>query len=161
MEADRSTTRPISGFTPSITVYYRSNSGKYDPFDGEIPASRTSEEFARQFCPEFFMSPELKLFGQPALTCRSELHSNRVRIVLMSLYGSINKGSINNGSINNDSTNNDSANNILMLSLLTTKDRLASDRHVLGKIASAITTCKVSSEKDKTKAPACPHGVVW
>ena len=151
VETNRSTTRPVSGFTPSITVYYRSNSGKYDPFDGEIQPTHTSEEFAGQFCPDFVVSQDLRLFDHPALTCRSEMNSDRVRIVLMALYGPT----------NNDSTNHDSANNILMLSLLTTKDRLASDRQILGKISSALTVCKLPSGKEKTKTPVCPHAMVW
>ena len=154
VETNRSTTRPISGFTPSITLYHRSNSGKYDPFDGEIQPTHTSEEFAGQFCPDFIVSPDIKLFDQPALTCRYEMNSDRVRIVLMALYGSTNNGSANDAPANNNSAN------ILMLSLLTTKDRLESDRQVLGKIASGISACKVSSGKEKSKA-TCPHAVVW
>jgi hypothetical protein len=156
VETNRSTTRPVSGFTPSITVYYRRNASKYDPFDGEIRPTHTSEEFAGQFCPDFVVSPDLKLFDHPALTCRYEMNSGRVRIVLMALYGSANNDSANDGS-----TKHDSANNILMLSLLTTKDRLASDRQVLGKISSALTACKFPSGKEKTKTPACPHAMVW
>jgi hypothetical protein len=79
-----------------------------------------------------------------------------VRIVLMALYGSTHNDSANNGS-----TNHDSANNILMLSLLTTKDRLTSDRQVLGKISSALTVCTVPSGKEKTQTPVCPHAMVW
>jgi hypothetical protein len=150
VETNRSTTRPVSGFTPSITVYYRGNASKYDPFDGEIQPTHTSEEFAAQFCPDFVVSPDLRLFDQPALTCRYVMNSDRVRIVLMALYGST----------NDDSTSHDSANNILMLSLLTTKDRLASDKQVLGKISSALTACKVPSGKEKGKT-TCPHAKVW
>jgi hypothetical protein len=155
METNRSTTRPVSGFTPSITVYYRGNASKYDPFDGEIQPTHTSEEFAGRFCPDFVVSPDLRLFDQPALTCRYEMNSDRVRIVLMALYGSANNDSANDGSTKHDSAN------ILMLSLLTTKDRLPSDRQVLGKISSALTVCKLPSDKEKTKTPVCPHAMVW
>lgn len=141
VRADSSTTRPTSGFTPSITVYYRGNVSKYDPFDGRIPASTTTEELARQFCPDFFVSPDLKLFDQPAVTCRFDLHSNKVRIVLMSLY--------------------DSTNNALMVSLLTTRDRLEADRRMLAKIAASITACKGASGKETAGAAACPTAVVW
>ena len=141
VKADSSTTRPTSRFTPSITVYYRGNVSKYDPFDGKIPASATSEELARQYCPDFFISPDLKLFDQPAVTCRFEMHSNRVRIVLMSLY--------------------DSANNALMISLLTTKDRLEMDKQVLAKLASSISACRSGSVKDTAGVRACPNATVW
>jgi hypothetical protein len=146
-EADSSTARPISGFVPSITVSYRSNIGRYDHFDGEIPPSRTSEELAHQFCPDFSVSPDMRLLGQPALTCRLALNGNKVRIVLMSVYNS--------------------AKSTLLVSLVTTKDRLKSDRKVLGKVASAITACKVSSDdkerddKEKSKGPVCPKATVW
>jgi hypothetical protein len=146
-EADSSTARPISGFVPSITVSYRSNIGRYDHFDGEIPPSRTSKELAHQFCPDFSVSPDMRLLGQPALTCRLALNGNKVRIVLMSVY--------------------DSAKSTLLVSLVTTKDRLKSDRKVLGKVASAITACKVSpddkerDDKEKSKGPVCPKATVW
>ncbi len=140
-ETDSSTTRLISGFVPSITVSYRSNIGRYDHFDGEIPPSRTSQELAHQFCPDFFTARDLKLFDQPALTCQLALNGNKVRIVLMSVY--------------------DSANSTLLVSLLTTKDRVASDRRVLAKVASGITACKVSSDKEKSKSPVCPKAAVW
>ncbi len=139
--ADSSTTRLISGFVPSITVSYRSNIGRYDHFDGEIPPSRTSQELARQFCPDFSTSPDLKLFDQPALTCRLALNGDKVRIVLMSVY--------------------DSANSTLLVSLLTTKERVASDRRILAKVASAITACKVSPDKEKSKLSACSKAAVW
>lgn len=141
VKADSSTTRPTSGFTPSITIYYRGNVSKYDPFDGKIPASATSEELARQYCPDFFISPDLKLFDQHAVTCRFELHSNRVRIVLMSLY--------------------DSTNNALMISLLTTKDRLEADKRVLAKLSSSISACRTGSVKEKAGMPSCPVAAVW
>jgi hypothetical protein len=141
VKADSSTTRPTSRFTPSITVYYRGNVSKYDPFDGRIPASTTTEELARQYCPDFFVSPDLKLFDQPAVTCRFELHSNKVRIVLMSLF--------------------DSASNALMVSLLTTKDRLETDRRVLAKVSASITACKGLSGKEKAGMAACPNTAVW
>jgi hypothetical protein len=141
-DADSSSTaRPTAAFAPSITVSYRSNIGRYDHFDGEIPPSRTSEELARQFCPDFSVSSDMKLFDQPALTCRLALNGDKVRIVLMSVY--------------------DSANSTLLVSLLTTKDRIASDRKILGKVASAISVCKVSSDKGKTAVPACPKAAVW
>jgi hypothetical protein len=146
-EADSSTARPISGFVPSITVSYRSNIGRYDHFDGEIPPSRTSEELAHQFCPDFSVSPDMRLFGQPALTCRLALNGNKVRIVFMSVYNS--------------------ANSTLLVSLVTTKDRLKSDRKVLGKVASTISACKISSDdkerddKEKSKGPVCPKATVW
>jgi hypothetical protein len=146
-EADSSTARPVSGFVPSITVSYRSNIGRYDHFDGEIPPSRTSKELAHQFCPDFSVSPDMRLFGQPALTCQLALNRNKVRIVLMSIY--------------------DSAKSTLLVSLVTTKDRLKSDRKVLGKVASAITACKVSpddkewDDKEKSTGPVCPKATVW
>lgn len=142
-DADSSSTaRPVSGFVPSITVSYRSNIGRYDHFDGEIPPSRTSEELARQFCPDFSVSPDMRLLDRPALTCRLALNGNKVRIVLMSVY--------------------DSAKSTLLVSLVTTKERVDSDRKVLGKVASAITACKVSSDqKEKSKGPACPKETVW
>jgi hypothetical protein len=137
--------RPTSAFVPSITVSYRSNIGRYDEFDGEIPPSRTSQELARQFCPDFSMTQDLKLFAQPALTCRLDLNGNKVRIVLMSVY--------------------DSANSTLLVSLVTTKDRAASDRKVLGKVASAIRVCRVSSgialRKENNTVPVCPKAAVW
>ena len=146
-DADSSTKRPISGFVPSITVSYRQNIGRYDEFDGEIPPSPTSEELARQFCPDFSVSRDMTLLSQPALTCRLALNGNKVRIVLMSVY--------------------DSAKSTLLVSLVTTKDRLKSDRKVLGKVASAITACKVLpddkelNDKEKSKEPACPKAAVW
>jgi hypothetical protein len=142
MDADSSSTaRPTSAFAPSITVSYRSNLGRYDHFDGEIPPSRTSEELAHQFCPDFSVAQDLKLFAQPALTCTLDLNGNKVRIVLMSVY--------------------DSANSTLLVSLVTTKDRAASDKKVLGKVASAIYVCRTSSDKEKTTVPGCPKAAIW
>jgi hypothetical protein len=140
-DADSSTKRPISGFVPSITISYRENIGRYDEFDGEIPPSHTSEELAKQFCPDFSVSQDMKLFDQPALTCRLALNGNKVRVVLMSVYGS--------------------ASNTLLMSLLTTKERLESDQQMLGKVASSISTCRVGSAKKSSKLPVCSKAAVW
>src|SRR5215472_10113088 len=51
-DAVSSATRLISGFVPSVTIYYRANTGRYDNFDGNIPPLRSSEELAGQFCPK-------------------------------------------------------------------------------------------------------------
>jgi hypothetical protein len=136
-----STTRPIDGFVPSISLRYQVNKSRDDAFDGKIPAPRTSEEFAQQFCAAFSASPDLKLFDQPALTCRSELAGNKVRIALVAVYGS--------------------ARNNLILSLLTTPARLQADMQVLATIASSITACQLSSAKEKRERETCPKGNWW
>ena len=133
--------RPIDGFVPSIGVRYQINRSRDDAFDGNIPAPRTSEEFANQVCVGAFASPDLKLFDQPAFTCRSEMPGNRVRIVLMSVY--------------------DSARNHLILTLLTTPDRLADDTRLLATVAASIRGCQPSSGKEKREEGACPKGNWW
>ncbi|HSK44559.1 MAG TPA: hypothetical protein VLA83_11810 [Candidatus Binatia bacterium] len=133
--------RPTDGFVPSISLRYHVNRGRDDAFDGNIPAPRTSEEFAQQFCAGAFASPDFKLFDQPAFTCRSEMPGNKVRIVLMALY--------------------DSARNRLILTLLTTPDRMADDTRLLATIASSITACQSSSGKEKHEEAACPKGKWW
>jgi hypothetical protein len=136
-----SAVRPIDGFVPSISLRYQINRSRDDAFDGSIPAPRTSEEFAHQVCAGAFTSPDLKLFNQPAFTCRSEMPGNKVRIVLMSVY--------------------DSARNNLILTLLTTSDRLADDTRLLATVASSITVCKPQSGKEKREEAACPKGNWW
>ncbi len=138
---ESSATRPIDGFVPSIGFRYHVNRSRDDAFDGNIPAPRTSEEFARQFCAGAFESPDFKLFGQPAFTCRSEMPGNKIRIVLMAVY--------------------DSARNHLILTLLTTSDRLADDTRMLATLASSITACQPLSGKGKGDEPACPKGNWW
>ncbi|HET8890918.1 MAG TPA: hypothetical protein VFQ41_18590 [Candidatus Angelobacter sp.] len=138
---ESSAMRPIDGFVPSISLRYHLNRGRDDAFDGNIPAPRTSEEFARQFCAGSFASPDLKLFNQPAFTCRSEMPGNKVRIVLMAVY--------------------DSARKRLILTLLTAPDRLADDMRMLATIASSITACRASTGKDKREEAACPKGKWW
>ena len=124
-----SAVRPIDGFVPSIGLRYQTNRSRDDAFDGNIPAPRTSEEFAHQVCAGAFASPDLKLFDEPALTCRSEMPGNKVRIVLISVY--------------------DSARNHLILTLLTTHDRLADDTRLLATVASSITGCQPSLGKER------------
>jgi hypothetical protein len=136
-----SSVRPIEGFVPSIGLRYHINRSRDDAFDGTIPAPQTSEEFAHQFCPGAFASPDLKLFDQPAFTCRSEMPGNKVRIVLMAVY--------------------DSARNHLILTLLTTPDRLADDTRLLATVGSSITACQPSSGKKKSEEAACPKGNWW
>jgi hypothetical protein len=138
---DSSATRPIDGFVPSIGLRYHVNRSRDDAFDGNIPAPQTSEEFAHQFCAGAFASPDFKLFGQPAFTCRSEMPGNKIRIVLMAVY--------------------DSARSHLILTLLTTPDRLADDTRTLSTLASSITACQVSSNKEKRVGAACPKGNWW
>ena len=141
-----SAVRPIDGFVPSIGLRYHINRSRNDAFDGNIPAPRTSEEFAQQFCPGTFVSPNLKLFDQPAFTCRSEMPGNKVRIVLMSVY--------------------DSARSHLILTLLTTPDRLAEDTRLLATVSSSISSCHPSLGKEKRgqekrEEAACPKGNWW
>lgn len=136
-----SAVRPIDGFVPSIGLRYHINRSRDDAFDGNIPAPRTSEEFAHQFCAGAVASPDLKLFDQPAFTCRSEMPGNKVRIVLMSVY--------------------DSARNHIILTLLTTPDRLADDTRLLATVASSIRGCQPSSGKEKREEAACPKGNWW
>lgn len=136
-----SATRPIDGFVPSITLRYHVNRSREDAYDGTIPKPRTSEEFAEQFCAGPFESPDFKLFGQQAFTCRSDLPGNRIQIVLMAVY--------------------DSARSRLVLTLLTTPDRLTDDTQTLATLASSVAHCHASSGKDKHEAAACPKGNWW
>jgi hypothetical protein len=138
---ESSATRPIDGFVRSISLRYQVNRSRDDAFDGNIPAPRTSEEFAQQFCAAFSASPDLKLFDQPALTCRSELPGNKIRIALVAVYGSSHSN--------------------LVLSLSTTPDRLQADKQVLATIASSITACQPSSAKEKREKETCPKGNWW
>jgi hypothetical protein len=138
---ESSATRPIDGFVPSIGLRYHVNRSRDDPFDGNIPAPVTSEEFARQFCAGAFASPDFKLFDQPAFTCRSQMPGNTIRLVLMAVY--------------------DSARNHLILTLLTTPDRLADDSRTLATLASSITACQPSSGKEKRAEAACPKRNWW
>ena len=135
-----SITRPTEGFVPSITLRYHANQSRNDAYDGAIPSARTSEEFARQSCPGAAASPDLKLFDQPAMMCRAELSDDKVRILLMAVY--------------------DSARSKLVLTLMTTHDRLADDTRTLSALASSITACQPSSGKQKGEA-ACPKGNWW
>jgi hypothetical protein len=138
---ESSAVRPIDGFVRSIGVRYHINRSRDDAFDGNIPAPRTSEEFAHQFCPGAFASPDLKLFERPAFICRSEMAGNKVRIVMMAVY--------------------DSARNRLILTLLTTPDRLADDTRLLATVGSSITACRSPSGKEKREEAACPKGNWW
>lgn len=138
---DSTTTRPTSGFVPSITVRYHANASREDAFDGKISPSETSEEFARQFCPSANVSQDFKLLEQPAVICRSEMHSNRVRIILMAVFNS--------------------ARNNLVISLLTTHDRLERDSQTLATISSSITTCQAASSRGNKEARACPDEALW
>ena len=138
---ESSATRLIDGFVPSISLRYHVNRSRDDAFDGTIPPPRTSEEFAHQFCAGAFASQELKLFDQPAFTCRSEMPGDKVRIVLMAVY--------------------DSARNHLILTLLTTRDRLTDGTRMLAAVASSITTCQVLLGKEKREEAACPKGNWW
>jgi hypothetical protein len=133
--------RTIDSSVPSIGLRYHSNSSRDNALDGNIPAPRTSEEFAHQFCAGAFASPDLKLFDQPAFTCRSEMPGNKVRIVLMAVY--------------------DSARNHVILTLLTTPDRLADDTRLLATVGSSITACQPSSGHKKREEAACPKGNWW
>jgi hypothetical protein len=135
-----SSTRLTLGFAPSITLRYRANSGRTDHFDGDIPPARSPVELASQSCAKPEISPQFKLFGQPAVTCRSELPGGKVRVVLMALYGS--------------------RKNVLLVSLLTTQERLPADERVLESVAAAITGCKVASD-NKEDVPVCPKGTAW
>jgi len=133
--------RPINGFVPSITLRYQANRSRNDAYDGAIPQPLTSEEFAQQFCAGPFMSPDLRLFDQPAVSCRAELPGNKIRIALMAVF--------------------DSARTNMVLSLVTTPDRLTDDTRILGKLASSITTCHAASGKKKSGAAVCPKGDWW
>lgn len=135
-----SSTRRIAGFAPSITLRYRANAGRNDNYDGPIPAPRSSQEMARQYCAKPEVSTKFKLFDQPAVTCRSDLPGDKVRIVLMAVYGS--------------------GHNVLLVTLLTTQERLAKDENVLANVSAAITACKAAPDS-KEEAPACPSGTAW
>jgi hypothetical protein len=135
-----SSTRPTLGFTPYIQLRYRANIGRYDNYDGDIPSPSTSAEMAQQFCPGHVASPEIKLFGQPALTCRSSLTGDKVRIVLMAVYGP--------------------GHNALLLTLMTTQERVAADEKVLASVSAGITECAAASESKK-EIPVCPQGSTW
>jgi len=133
--------RPIDGFVSSISLRYHVNRSRDDAFDGNIPAPRTSKEFAHQFCAGASASPDFQLFEQPAFTCRSEMPRNQIRIVLMALY--------------------DSGQKNLILTLLTTSDHMADDKRLLATVASSISACQSSSHKEKEEEPACPKENWW
>jgi hypothetical protein len=138
--ATSSATRLIAGFVPSVTVYYRANTGRYDNFDGDIPPLRSTEELAHQFCPRPLRS-ELTLLGQPAFTCRVDLSGNKVRTILATLDGSAEK--------------------IVVVTLLTTQDRLAGDQRVFENVVAAVTACRPASGNKQAATPLCPKGTAW
>jgi hypothetical protein len=133
--------RPVDGFVPSITVRYFVNRSREDHYDGTIPRPGTSEEFARQFCQGPFASQDLKLFKESAFTCRSALPGDKVQIVLMAVY--------------------DSAQKDVVVTLLTTADRLTADKKILASLASGIATCQASSSTERRGAAACPRANWW
>ena len=136
-----SVVRPIEGFVPSISLRYHVNRSRDDAFDGNIPAPRTSKEFAHQFCAGVFASPDFSLFDQPAFACRSEMPGNKIRIVLMAVY--------------------DSGQKNLIVTLLTTPDHMENDTRLLATIASSIAACQSSSNKQTEEQAACPKGNWW
>ncbi|HEX7288055.1 MAG TPA: hypothetical protein VF532_17855, partial [Candidatus Angelobacter sp.] len=131
-----------SRFAPNIMLRYRANSGRVDHFDGAIPPARSSMELAGQLCAKPEISSQFKLLDQPAITCRSSLPGQNVRVVLFSLY--------------------DSGRKLLLLSLTTAQVRLAADERVLERVASGITACSAVSDTNGTsKMPPCPNGKAW
>ena len=88
-----------------------------------------------------FESQDFKLFDKPAIVCRSEIHGERTRIMLMAVY--------------------DEGRSNLTVSLLTTHERLAHDTQVLAAMASSIATCQAVSKNKHDEAKACPHEAVW
>jgi hypothetical protein len=139
--ASFSSTRLISGFAPSIAVRYRKNAGRADNFD-DIPPAESSLQLASQVCAKPEVSSQFKLFGQPAVSCRSELSGGQVRLVLLSLYAS--------------------GRHLLLLDLRTTKERLAADSKVLESVAEAVAVCNAAPKNNASeKAAACPNGKAW
>lgn len=138
--AGNSSTRLTSGFAPSISLRYRANSGRSNQLDGDIPPARSSMELASQLCATPEISARFNLFGQPAVTCRSDLPGDKARVVLLALY--------------------DSGSKLLIVTLVTAQERLAADEKVLANIAVAITRCGDASAS-KGEIPACPNGTAW
>ncbi len=136
-----SSSRVALGSASSITLRYRANSGRSNQLDGDIPAAKNSIDLASQFCAQPEISARFKLFGQPAVTCQLNMPSDKVRVVLLALY--------------------DGGSKLLLVSLVTTQERLAADERVLEKVAATITTCAAPDAKGSSSAPPCPKGNVW
>jgi hypothetical protein len=137
-----SSVRLTSEFAPHIMLRYRANLGRNDHFDGKIPPARSSMELAGQLCAKPEISRQFKLLNQPAVTCRSRLPGEKVRVVLFALY--------------------DSGRKLFLVSLTTTQAHLAAHERVLAKVASGITACgAVADAKGTSKVRPCPKGKAW
>jgi hypothetical protein len=53
-----------------------------------------------------------------------------------------------------------SGHKVLLVTLLTTKERQTADENVLANVAGGISECKASSAI-KEELPACPNGSMW
>jgi hypothetical protein len=136
-----SSTRLIAGFVPSIALRYRKNVARADNFDDTAPAE-SSLQLASQVCAKPEVSSQFKLFGQPAISCRSDLSGGNVRLVLLSLYAS--------------------GKQLLLLDMHTTKDRLAADSKMLESVAEAVSVCNAAPKSNASeRVPACPNGKAW
>ncbi len=99
-------------------------------------------ELAEQVCARPEISAQFKLFGQPAISCRSELSGDNVRLVLLSLF--------------------DARKKLLLLDLHTTKQRLSADTKILEALAASVTECKATPASNASeKVPPCPDGKPW
>ncbi len=136
-----SSTRRATPTVPYIALRHHRNAGRKDNFD-EIPPAQSTLELAEQLCAKPEVSAQFKLFGKPAVICRSDLPSGDVRIVLLSLF--------------------DSRRKLLLLDLHSTKVRLAADSKILESVAEGISECKpIAASNASEKIPPCPNGKAW
>lgn len=136
-----SSTRRTSTFVPYVALRYRRNVGRKDNFD-EVPPAQSTMELAEQVCARPEVSAQFKLLGQPAVSCRSELSGDNVRLVLLSLF--------------------DSRKKLLLLDLHTTRQRLTADTKILEALAAAVTECKPTAASNASeKVPPCPDSKPW
>lgn len=137
-----SSSRPTPEFVPAIYLYYEYNVAEIDRGNGKSSPPRTSAEYTQLSCEKPFsrVPSGLKLLGKPASGCRHD-GGDRTELSLAALYNSGHNG--------------------VIVTLSTTGERFSQDLHTLSELASAISECKPSWDKQKSGRPPCPHAPWW
>jgi hypothetical protein len=147
--AYQSSDRSPESRVPTIGLYYAFNVAEIEHKPGQFSPPRSAREVLSMHCtePHTRAPAGIRLFGVPAAGCLIE-HGRSVEVRVAGVYSYA-------------SATDGLPDHILLVSLMTTKDRLGDDLGVFKVVVGSIHVCIPYGATDATGQRRCPRGVEW
>jgi len=134
---------------PTIGLYYAFNVTEIEHKPGQFSPPRTPREVLSMYCaePHTRAPAGIQLFGVPATGCLIE-HGRSVEVRIAGVYSYA-------------TATDGLPDHILLVTLMTTRDRFSNDLRVFKVVVGNIHVCMPDAATDATVLRRCPRGAEW